>query len=70
MAHDGALGQLDFEQRGVQAGLGQDLFDFAHHPALAELHGREVDRYRHRREARVTPGLRLATGLTQHPVAE
>ena len=65
VAQQRALGDLELEAFGLEAGLGERLADLVDQLAMEELRGRQVDRH-----ADPGPGGCARAGLVQHPGAE
>ncbi len=68
--HDGAFGDFQLQAAGRQACLGEDAAYRLDEFRLAELVRRNIDRHFAHVDALVEPGLDLAAGGEQHPVAE
>ena len=70
VAHHQALGELQVEVGGGQAGLGEGALDGGQQVGVVELAGRQVDAHRHPADALLQPRPLLAAGLAQHPRAD
>ena len=67
--HQLALGDLELDERRIDAGRRDDGPDALLEVMLAELPRREVHRHRHRRRAEPLPELQILAGALQHPLA-
>src|ERR1700722_1741483 len=70
VAHDHALGQLDFEETRLEAGVVQGTADDLDDVALTELRCRQIHRNPQGRQSVELPGARLAAALAHPPGAD
>ncbi len=70
IVHQGAFGQLQFQQARFESGLVQGRQHDLRQVLVLELLGRQVDRDAQQAPRQALPGARLAAGGAQHPFAD
>ena len=70
LAHDEVFGDFQLQAAGLQAVVGQQLFDAGHEVRLAQLCAGEVDGERAEGLVGFAPCVHLQAGLFDHPVAD